>query len=227
VKPGLALGAFLFAAAGVPFARASVGGPLTVEVLGWDPSTERIYARQVGHDESGDKNCTFYYDLRSATPGRPLVVRASRLGWAWLADTTGLALQRARLERTVQHLKPLVRDEVDLESRIRHARVVDTRIVTKGCVPEPTQRFVVDIADYSADSAQDSILVTTYLEPGVHRIRRYRIPDRESRLVVVAYVGDPYEGGYEVQRCVLIGLAGAGIQRLDSSHGVLPCPLAH
>ena len=205
-------------------ASATLGGPLTVEVLGWDKSTERIYVRQVGRDESGERDCIFYFALRSEKRGTPQVVPVSRDRYVAPSDTAILRLRRNSLERTLAHLQPLVRDDEGSESFIRGASVLHDSTVSFGTWSGRVRQFVVDVTRWEWPPVGDSILVTTYIDPAVHVLRRYKIPGHDGHLVVFSYLGDPDEGGYEVQGCALVGLRGTGLQRLDSREGVLPWP---
>jgi len=198
-----------------------------VEVLGWEPSTERIYVRQTGDDESLERNCVYFYDLRSVTPARPRIVQSSRYATdpaVWTADTVIAAQRRAewrRFEKRLARLTPLRRSDEGLETIVRDAMVIDDQAVNGA--DGPVRRCVVDVSR-ALWPGSDSILVTTYMEPRVSVVRRYHVPGREAQLFVLAFLGDPYEGGYEVQGCVLIGWPGGGPQRLDCWYGALPCP---
>lgn len=199
--------------------HASHDGPLTVEVLGWDPATERIYIRQVGHDESGgERYCVYFHDLRSARPGEPRVVEASRGRW----DTSpgDRAVRHTQLQRTLSSLQPLPRRDEGAESYARDTwvqRADSLRIGSGDLVP----RFRLELSRFQ-EPKLDSIVVTTYFDPRVHIIRRYALPGCGGFLGVLSFTGDPWEGGYEVQRCALFGLPGSGLQVLDSPNGVLP-----
>jgi hypothetical protein len=202
-------------------ARATTGGPLTVEVLGWSPADERIYVRQTGHDESGgERDCVFYFDLRSHDPARPWVVHASLQRWSPdAAETAGFERERARLEAFLRGLQPLERADEGREGLLRSASVeADTTIaLTRDAVP--THRYTLRI--------DDRIRATAWWTPCVSALGRYKVPGRETEVMVMSFIGDPFEGGYEVQRCVITGLPNLGEQILDSPNGVLPWPLVH
>src|SRR5262249_10217530 len=102
-------------------------------------------------------------------------------------------------------------------------QVMEDRTVTAGSGPSPMRRFVLLVREDAATPG-DSILVATFLEPHVNIIRRYRIPGRAATLLVISFLGDPFETVYETQQCALAGLPGSGVQRLDCWYGALPCP---
>jgi hypothetical protein len=200
-------------------ARASLGGPLTVRILGWDPSTERIYVEQVGHDESGERNCTFYYDLRTPDPARPHVVPASRL--VFPPDTTGMSRGRRELQLTLAGLKSMPRDDEGVPSILDRCSVLERRTLQPSSFGEKVERYLVEVRGLEGATSSDTIRVTAYRDPRVQTIHRYRIPGRSERLIVLSCLGMPFESMYEVQQCVLVGAKHSGIQRLDSTHGVL------
>jgi hypothetical protein len=204
-------------------ARATLGGPLTVEVLGWSPADERVYVRQTGHDESGgERDCVFYFDLRASDPARPRIVRASVPRWsADAAEMDGFERERAQLAQTLRGLRPLERSDEGREAHLRTTRVEAETTIALTSGVEPTRRFTLLVGD--------GIHATAWWTPCVSALRRYHLPGRpaEAELVVLSFIGDPFEGGYEVQRCVLMGLPNLGEQRLDSPNGVLPWPAWH
>lgn len=198
-------------------AAASVGGPLTVKVLGWDAATARIYVEQVGHDESGERNCTFYYDLRSGEPTRAQVVPASR--HAFPPDTVGMARGRLELQRTLVRVWPLARDDKGKPASPAGTTILDRRWVEEQ--GHRLEQFQIAVRGLEGAGAQDTIRVTTYQDPRVRVVARYRVPGRDERLVVLSYRGDHFEGVDEVQQCVVLRTAQGGMQRLDSDRGVL------
>lgn len=209
----------LCSSAAVP-AVASLGGPLTVEVLGWDPATRRIYAEQTGHDESLERNLAFYFDLGSTDPGRPHLVRGSA-PMPPADDSTGWRARSAAWLRLRRSLQPLVRTDEGGESFIRGARVVRDTTVQFGSWSGPVRQFVVDVSVLQQGKGA-SIRVTAYFDPVVRVLRRYRIPQLDAELAVLTRLGDPNEGGYESQGCVLLRVPSCGPQALDSFRGVLP-----
>lgn len=219
------IGALVAAAALVRSApaRATVGGPITVEVLGWSPTDERIYVRQVGHDESGgERDCIFYFDLRAIDPARPQVVRASLQRWSPDAlEMAGFEGERARLLVFLRGLRPLERSDEGREAHLRGATVEAETTIALTSGAEPVHRYTLRVGE--------GIRATAWWTPCMSAPRRYRIPNRPAgaEVVVLSYIGDPFEGGYEIQRCVLTGLPNLAEQRLDSPNGVLPWPVRH
>lgn len=208
------------ASAGV--AHSTVGGPLTVEMLGMDHATDRIYLRQDGHDGSGDRDCVFYFDLRAEHPERAQVSAASRERWD--QDSTVMARckkERQQLERFLTRLSPLERTDEGRPALVRSSMVTaDTVVAGEGY---PTPRFQLDIANlWNGVSDPVSIRATAYFQASISCVRRYRIPGGRSEIAILSFMGDPFEGGYETQRAALIGVARIGFQRLEGPHGVLP-----
>ena len=202
-------------------ARATTGGPITVEVLGWDSRDERVYVKQAGHDESGgERDCVFYFDLRARDPARPWVVKASLQRWSPDAEEmAGFERERERLEVLLRGLEPLERADEGREGFLRSACVEADTTIALTSFMEPTHRYTLRI--------DDRIRATAWGTPCVTVPRRYRVPGRAAEVVVLSFIGDPLEGGHEVQHCVITGMPDLGEQRLDSPNGVLPWPLVH
>jgi hypothetical protein len=202
-------------------ARACLAGPLTVEVLGWSPAVERIYVRQQGPVGSdGERDCVFYFDLRAHHPARPWVVGASLRRWSPDAEErAGFDREHARLEETLGGLEPLERADEGREVLLRSATVEADTTIALASGMEPTHRYTLRVGD--------GIRATAWWTPCVSALRRYRVPGRAAEVAVLSFIGDPFEGGHEIQHCVITGLPNLGEQRLDSPNGVLPWPLVH
>ncbi len=182
-------------------AHAYHGGPRTVAVLGWDAAKERIYCQQVGHDESvGERNLLYYFDLRSNEPERPRVLEWSRKQPTDVEDEAD-SLYRARLQRLERGLRRLpivdehepsiVRGKVGAESTLTHAEWGQT-----------VRRAVVEASAWCWRGVPE-LRISTYHQQDIRCLRRYAIPGRAGRLLVLSYHGDPLELE-EVQRAVLL-----------------------
>jgi hypothetical protein len=197
--------------------RAFTGGPVLVEVLGWDAANERLYCRQDGQDESAtERDLLYYFDLRSATPERPVVLDWSRSrdrGWGKAADS----LYESRVSSLERRLKKLpIVDE--LERSTLRFRVVPDAVVAPS-------RFTSSNPATLEGSAWTwrgvpEMRVVTYGSNDVRCLRRYAIPGRAGRVVVISYIGDDY-GPEEIQRVVvLLDDPAARTQVLEDRRGV-------
>ena len=175
------------------------GGPRTVAVLGWDASRERLYVEQIGHDESGgERNLLYYFDLRSHEPERPRVVEWSRQKVVGIGDYADSAytVRLQQLKRGLRHL-PIVDEH---ERSIVAGRVVaETTLASQGF---SARKVLVEAGAWCWRGVPE-VRISTYHHPEIRCLRRYAIPGRSGRLLVLSYYGDPWEIE-EVQRAVLL-----------------------
>jgi hypothetical protein len=177
------------------------GGPRTVEVLGWDAAKERLYCQQIGHDESGgERNLLYYFDLRSNDPERPRVLEWSRqLPGSFKGESDSLfrlrlqSLQKGlrRVPIVDEHETSIVRGSVAAETTL----VIDATRDSAKCV-------VIDASAWCWRGVPE-LRISTFGSQDIRCLRRYAIPGRPGRLLVLSYRGDPWEPE-EVQRAVLL-----------------------
>lgn len=168
------------------------GGPRTVAVLGWDAKAERLYVEQVGHDESGgERNLLYYFDLRSSEPERPRVVEWSRQN----ADSA----YTVRFQRLKNGLRQLPIVDEHAGSIVAGRVVAETTLASQGY---SARKKVIEAGAWCWRGVPE-LRISTYHHAEVRCLRRYAIPDRAGRLLVLSYYGDPWEIE-EVQRAVLL-----------------------
>lgn len=181
--------------------HAYTGGPVVVEVLGWDAVNHRLYCRQDGQDESAtERDLLYYFDLRSSTPERPVVLDWSRTrdrGWGRSADS----LYESRVSSLSRRLRKLSIVEELQRSTLRFRVVPDSVAVKPSSFSD--QLPVTLEGNAWTWRGVPEIRVVTYGSTDVRCLRRYAIPGRTGRLVVISYVGDDY-GSEEVQRAVVL-----------------------
>ncbi len=186
----IAVAALAALACGAP-ARATVGGPRLLDVLGWSPDEKRVYVHVLPMDESGDFGDVLYFALDSATPEQPQVI-----GWSAGEGTTADDPELLRkLDELRGRLAPMCAEPaVALPSRIR----VVSADTARDCDGAP--RYVVHVA--LEDSTRFE--VTTFYETEVVVKGVHQVPGRPERLVVLAFIGICAEGGYETQEPMLL-----------------------
>jgi hypothetical protein len=181
--------------------HAYTGGPVVVEVLGWDAANERLYCQQDGQDESPqERDLVYYFDFRSATPERPVVLdwsRARDRGHGKAADF----LYAGRLARIVRRVRKLPIVEEAMRSTLRFRTVPDTAVVK----PSPFSDQPPITLEGSAWTWRGvpEVRVVSYGSRDVRCLRRYAIPGRSGRVVVLSYIGDDH-GLEEIQRAVVL-----------------------
>jgi len=187
---GLRLAVFFVGAValGLPAsADATVGGPVTVEVLGVDPRDTSVY--YVERDGSEGHAAPRLFRLRAAGP-RPRM--AERVAWertyadageweeAWRAGEPRFAAIHDRLVPLIE--LPVSDVEVELEcARGRHAR---GRLRGASIVARSIRLDLVRGCD-------------------AHVRALALVPGTDDAIAIVRYLGIPFEGGYDRERVVL------------------------
>jgi hypothetical protein len=164
-------------------AHATTSGPIEVEVLGAD-GAGKTYWLEHFHDESGRVPNLWY-----VTSGEP--VRVASLDRMPEDDA------RARIDRLRGRLRRLPRAQAQLQSQSGSHR---------------WRRFVRDLpairetdvaVHLSSDRGSRDVEVQTYRSPRVRIRSAFALPDGRT-LVVLRFVGVPYESAYERQIAVPI-----------------------
>jgi hypothetical protein len=178
---------------GSTWAWAWTGGPETAEVLGWDPADRKIFVALHEHNDSALPSGLVYFELDGSSDSLATRVPWSReLAWD---DST-----RARRWRAiVKRLRPLLED-AQAPSLSREDNIVVDTVRFGG---DPVPRYRVEVR-WIPGYWTGSIIVETYVKPTVTFHRVYGIPGRKERLVILAFVGRPWEGGDETQVPVLL-----------------------
>lgn len=189
---------------GAAVAGATVGGPTVCEVLGWDAAAKRVYVLEIPQHGGDAFGTVRYFDCADA--GEP-VLRDE----AWSAGGLGAGKAddpelRRRLAGLRARLRPLAVETIALMPWQVETLARDT-IVVAG-LPQPRERVRARFA-YGLD-----VEVDTFGGPQVALAGAWRIPGRSERLVVLAFRGDPFEGGYEVQVPMVVHERETGVRRV-------------
>ncbi len=186
-------------------ARATVGGPRLLDVLGWSPDERRVYVHVMPMDESGDFGDVLYFALDSPTPERPMLAEWSRASEGDGAAIAKLAALRGRL--VAMPLEPSV---------ARPAWVTVMSTDTTQCCYEDVPRYRVR-ATWLGGTAEFEF--TCFYRTCVAMKSVHPVPGRKERLVVLAFEGICCEGGYETQEPVLLATPAEGLRHVPWQEG--------
>ncbi len=189
-------------------AHATVGGPQPMELLGWDAAAKRVYVHQHAWDAGGGFGTIEYFDLASTDAMQLREVEWSRGGGEGSAQDSvrlrKLAALRARL-------RPLPSEPATvLPFRCETVRE-DSLAWWSGPVPRHRLRATWD----------DRLFVELdeFRGGAVVRTGTWRVPGRSERVWVLAWIGDPDEGGYEIQRVMLVRDGESGTREFPGVEG--------
>jgi hypothetical protein len=185
-------------------ALATVGGPTVCEVLGWDAGAKRIYVHEI--PQHGGDAFGIVRSFDCAALGDPVLhdeAWSSEGAGAGTADDPELL---RRLEALRSRLQPLKAETVALLPWQSEVIARDTLVVAGD--PQPRERVRARLA-YGLE-----VEVDTFGGIGVALAGAWPIPGRKERLVVLAFRGDPFEGGYEVQVPMIVHERESGVRRV-------------
>jgi len=212
------------------------GGPVSVEVLGWQESNGRIYCHQIGHDESGgEKDRIYYFDLHSGSAAIPHVLAWSKgqpspisiedslrtvaiMGPQWRPSVEE-SLFKTRLANLRRSLRPV--PTVDTRPTQLPSRNIAERDTTVGLGYQVRKQVREVELTCGPNHPPSKLQISTYGHDEVRCDRRFTPPGVDGQLVVLTYHGDPWPMLEEVQRAVWIPCGHASeIQVLDEPWGV-------
>lgn len=202
----LSRGVFVLLAALVSasLAHATVGGPSPLTVLGWDAVARRVYVHQHEWNAGADFDPVAYFDLGSAEPARLRIEE-----WSWRrgeasANDAGLLARLATLMRRLEPLQPEPGTAMPFRSEVVRSDSLDWY---GSAVPRQRVRVTWDDRVF--------VEVDDFREGSLVRMSVWRIPGRSEQVWVIAWMGDPSEGGYEVQRALLVREGETGTRELS------------
>jgi len=173
-----------------------------LDALGLDPESHRLYLLEHFDDESGDLPQLHFMHTRGQHMGRLVPVRDWYRG---ALDKVEAQFER-RLEaltRRLRPLRPLSADALQLQTR-----VVRRRALRLDADSPPIRKFELRLTVRQRDAAISSLgwrtVVTAYLRPRARLVEAWRVPGERLALAFVAYVGIPFEIGYEKQAALLV-----------------------
>lgn len=189
---------------GATAASAYTGGPDVVEILGWDPGTERVYFHAIPGGETSDIGGTFYFDFRSPNPWK-----RQQAPWSLAGVSFDDTLQKAKLKSLKARLQRMSPEVAPVFPSGRW------RVVSSDTLRLPydrVKRLFVRMTPYGGPEFE----VVAYGRPEVVVKDVYPIPGREIRIFVLTFFGNPYDGLAETQVPV-VGLP--GVPRIEWSRG--------
>jgi hypothetical protein len=173
---------------------ATVGGPTVVRVLGLDPATQYVYVRSVTEDGGDGFGSVFYFALDSSDPEKAVPTDLVGRGEGSVDDTT-----------LVRGLAALRRALIPLPGSIPELSLPWTSTVATDTLDDQAQgRVARHRVRARWEVTPGEFAFTTFARPGVVLRSVHPVPGRSEQLLVFAFVGTPFEGGYETQVAMLV-----------------------
>ncbi len=170
-------------------ACATVGGDWLCEMLGYEPSTQRVYVHELDGTGGGTFGRVMYASCSRESAGvfRDLPLHPSKGEAGDPELLSRLAALRARLEPLRELSWPT----------LPFSAVVLQRDSIPSEFGQPIRLRVR--AEFGP-----AVELTCWRSDAVTRPKVFELPDGAGWLWVIAFIGDPFESGYEVQVPVLV-----------------------
>lgn len=178
-------------------------GPHTLDLLGYQPATRKLYYLEHFEDESGDLPQLHVIHTAGRHVGRATPVRSWYQGEP--GDVEGRFEERlADLRRVLVPLRPM-----DPESMVLRTRVTKRRALRLFPQEPPIRKYELRLSVLPADDGRITSIgatttVTAFLRPRAHLIEAARIPREPLAIAVVEYVGIPFELGFAKSVAMLV-----------------------
>jgi hypothetical protein len=183
-------------------AAATVGGPKVIEVLGYAPIDRKVYFLEHREDSSDALPQLFFVRVDGPHAGDPIAAQS------WRArDDDDEEEARARFDRRLarlrSHLRPLRATTGRWELRTEVTRQGTWDGEPFGFASRDEFHVRCELEDRDASQSASPVTVTTYDTDAVEIVAEFAVPAGEVSFVVLRYLGQPWELGYEVDTPVL------------------------
>lgn len=185
-------------------ALATVGGPQSIEVLGYDAPDQKVYILRHFHDGRGRLPQLSYYLLGSKQPQKQIDVsslyihhKTQKVDFDQDPATFNQAL--AKIQRRLQPLTKVNTNQLKLKVLQRKQRRVKAAMDPSCSLLEYQYRYQVQ-----KSALRSPIQNAISYQPKIQLSQSYSIPKHNKILAVVKYQGIAMEGGYSVEDAVIL-----------------------
>jgi hypothetical protein len=184
---------------------ATVGGPQTIEVLGYDSKDQKIYVMRHFEDGRGRLPQLYYYQLNSKKPAQLITVKSLYINPVtkridYDQDSTQFDQTIAKIKKRLIKLTPIHNSNVSIQMLTTMNGTAAAWYDPQESIDKWTYQYIVKSPLYKS-SIQTAV---TYKE-GLKISKTYKVPKQPYILVTVRYLGIPFESGYSVEDPVLLG----------------------
>lgn len=185
-------------------AFATVGGPQTIEVLGYDSKDQKIYVMRHFEDGRGRLPQLYYYQLNSKKPTQLITVKSLYINPVtkridYDQDSTQFDKEISKIKKRLVKLTPMNNSNAQIQ-------LITTMNGTAKSWYDPNENIDKWSYQYRVKSSQYKSAVQTaetYKE-GLKISKTYKVAQQPYRLVTVKYLGIPFETGYNIEDPVLL-----------------------
>ena len=181
--------------------HATVGGPQSIEVLGYDASEQKVYLLRHFYDGRGRLPQLYYYLLTSRTPQQQIGVRSLYINPQTQqidVDQDPQKFNQAleKIKNRLQMLQPIPHQTLQLKILQRKQKLIN---VSNTTIRQYQYRYQLK------RSGLYSPVVTAYsYTPKIEMSQSYLIPNHNKIIAVVKYQGIAMEGGYWIEDALIL-----------------------
>jgi len=187
-----------------PLSLATVGGPQNLEVLGYEAKDQKLYLLRHYLDGRGRLPQLYYYNFKSKMPNQLIQVNSLYINPKtkkidYDQNSKKFDQEIAKIKKRLVPLNPIQKSKPQL-------KVLKT---TKGSAPawhDPQEKVPKWTYQYQVKSGSQKSPVQQAVsyQQGLKISQAYKVPRHNKTLVVVKYLGIPFETGYSIEDPALL-----------------------
>lgn len=185
-------------------AFATVGGPQNIEVLGYEVKEQKLYIMRHYLDGRGRLPQLYYYNFKSQKPNQLVQVnslyinpKTKRIDYD--QDSRKFDQNIAKIKKRLVPLNPIQKSKLQL-------KVLKTK---KGSAPawhDLQEKVPKWTYQYQVKSSlqKSPVQQAVSYQQGLKISQAYKVPKQNKTLVIVKYLGIPFETGYSIEDPALL-----------------------
>ncbi len=184
--------------------HATVGGGQHIEILGYEVKEQKLYLLRHYEDGRGRLPQLYYYQFNSKTPEKPIEVRSLYINPKTQKvdyDQDGVQFEKD-LTKIRKRLTPLI---------VGNAKTAKIQILnqSKTQIPswyDPSEKITEYKTTYkvTSPSYQSKNQIAVNYDNKLKITQNFIIPKQNKMLIVIQYLGIPFETGYNIEDPVLL-----------------------
>lgn len=183
---------------------ATVGGGQYIEVLGYAAKEQKLYLLRHYEDGRGRLPQLYYYQLNGKTPEKPIQVRSLYINPKTQKvdyDQDGIQFEKD-LAQIKKRLTPLIVSN----NQSAKIQILNRRTKQIAAWYDPAEKITEYRTTYkiTAPSHQSKNQTAVNYDNTLKITQKFIVPKQNKMLVVIQYLGIPFETGYNVEDPVLL-----------------------
>ena len=186
-------------------AFATVGGPQTVEFLGYEAKAQKVYLLKHYQDGRGRLPQLYYYQFKN-TPQPEKLIQVNSLyinpktqKIDYDQDSRKFDQEILKIKKRLQPLQPIHQENIKIQIVYKTTSKEKSYFDPSTYIPRYTYRYQLKMNHHQSQMQQ----AVDYGQ-GLSISQAYKIPQQQKIVVAVKYLGIPFESGYSIEDAVLL-----------------------